>query len=100
IADRIAAEIASATGKETRSMVLGHIQRGGSPIAYDRNLSLRFGAAAVRCIHEGSLGTMVALQGETIRAVPLDEAVSSVKRVPLDNDRITTARQLGISFGD
>jgi 6-phosphofructokinase 1 len=100
IADRIAAEIGAATGKETRSMVLGHIQRGGSPIAYDRNLSLRFGAAAVRCIQEGNLGTMVALQGDMIRAVPLKDAVSAIKRVPMDNDRIMTARQLGISFGD
>ncbi len=100
IADRVAAEVAEATGKETRSMVLGHIQRGGSPIAYDRNLSLRFGAAAVRCIKEGSLGTMVALQGDSIRAVPLKDAIAEIKRVPLENDRIITARQLGISFGD
>lgn len=81
-------------------MVLGHIQRGGSPIAYDRNLSLRFGAAAVRCVQQGNLGTMVALQGDVIRAVPLKDAVSAIKTVPLDNDRIVTARQLGVSFGD
>jgi ATP-dependent phosphofructokinase / diphosphate-dependent phosphofructokinase len=81
-------------------MVLGHIQRGGSPIAYDRNLALRFGAAAVRCIREGSLGTMVALQGADVRAVPLAEAISEIKRVPLDNDLVVSARQLGISLGD
>jgi phosphofructokinase-like protein len=100
IADRVAAEISEATGKETRTMVLGHIQRGGSPIAYDRNLALRFGAAAVRCIQEGNLGTMVALQGDAVRAVPLKDAVSAIKTVPMDNDRLMTARQLGVSFGD
>ncbi|HET7274151.1 MAG TPA: ATP-dependent 6-phosphofructokinase [Longimicrobiaceae bacterium] len=100
IADRLAAEIQAASGKETRSMVLGHIQRGGSPIAYDRNLALRFGAAAVRCIHDGRLGTMVALQGDSIGPVPLLDAVGEIKRVNLDSDRIMTARQLGVALGD
>jgi 6-phosphofructokinase 1 len=100
IADRLADEIEVVSGKETRPMVLGHIQRGGSPIAYDRNLALRFGAAAVRCIREGTLGTMVALQGADVRAVPLAEAIGEIKRVPLDNDLVVSARQLGISLGD
>ncbi len=100
IADRIAADIEAASGKETRSMVLGHIQRGGSPIAYDRNIALRFGAAAVRCIREEQLGTMVALQGQHIGPVPLSEAVSGLKTVGRESDAVTTARQLGISFGD
>jgi 6-phosphofructokinase 1 len=100
IAERLARDIEVASGKETRSLVLGHIQRGGSPIAYDRNLALRFGAAAVRCIQSGDLGTMVALQGGTIRPVPLQEAVSGIKQVPLDSDTLLTARQLGIALGD
>jgi phosphofructokinase-like protein len=100
IAERLAGQIQERTGKETRTLVLGHIQRGGSPIAYDRNLALRFGAAAVRCISEGNLGTMVALKGSDIRPVPLSAAVSALKRVPLDSDTVLTARQLGISFGD
>jgi 6-phosphofructokinase 1 len=100
IADRLAVEIEAATGKETRSLVLGHIQRGGSPIAYDRNLALRFGAAAVRCIREGELGTMVALQGGSVRSVPLGDAVGELKRVPLEGDMMQAARQLGVSFGD
>lgn len=100
IADKLAAELAAATGKETRSLVLGHIQRGGEPLAYDRNLALRFGAAAVRCIREGRLGTMVAQQGQSIRTVPLADAVRDVKRIPLDHDLMVAARQLGISFGD
>src|SRR3954466_6206949 len=99
IADRLADEIEVVSGKETRPMVLGHIQRGGSPIAYDRNLALRFGAAAVRCIAQGRLGTMVALQGNAVASVPLAEAISAVKRVPLDADLVVAARQLGISLG-
>jgi ATP-dependent phosphofructokinase / diphosphate-dependent phosphofructokinase len=100
IAEQMARELEEKTGKETRSMVLGHIQRGGTPIAYDRNLALRFGAAAVRCIQQGNLGMMVALQGPSIQAVPLADAVRELKRVPLDSDPILTARQLGISLGD
>jgi phosphofructokinase-like protein len=100
IADVLGTQITELTGKETRTLVLGHIQRGGEPIAYDRNLALRFGAAAVRCIREGALGTMVALQGNRIRAVPLGDAVHQIKRVPPDSELVMTARQLGISFGD
>jgi phosphofructokinase-like protein len=100
IADVLAAEVAHLTGKETRTLVLGHIQRGGEPIAYDRNLALRFGAAAVRCIREGSLGTMVALQGNRVLAVPLADAISELKRVSMDDDMVVACRQLGISFGD
>jgi ATP-dependent phosphofructokinase / diphosphate-dependent phosphofructokinase len=100
IAERIASEIESASGKETRTLVLGHIQRGGTPIAYDRNISLRFGAAAVRCIHKGNLGTMVALQGGTVVAVPLKDAIDGLKTVPIDSDTVLTARQLGVALGD
>jgi ATP-dependent phosphofructokinase / diphosphate-dependent phosphofructokinase len=100
IAERIAEQIEETSGKETRAMVLGHIQRGGSPIAYDRNIALRFGAAAVRCIHDGAMGTMVALQGQHIGPVSLRDAVSGLKTVPRESDTVTTARQLGISLGD
>jgi 6-phosphofructokinase 1 len=100
IAGRLAMELEARTGKESRDLVLGHIQRGGTPLAYDRNLALRFGAAAVRCIAEGAMGTMVALKGGMIRSVPLRDAVQEIKRVPLENDRVIAARQLGISFGD
>jgi ATP-dependent phosphofructokinase / diphosphate-dependent phosphofructokinase len=100
IADRLAAEIEERTGKETRAMVLGHIQRGGTPVAFDRNLALRFGAAAVRCIQSGNLGTMVALKGSTVQAVPLADAVRDIKRVPIDCDTVLAARQLGVSLGD
>jgi ATP-dependent phosphofructokinase / diphosphate-dependent phosphofructokinase len=100
LAERLAGAIEEATGKEARALVLGHIQRGGSPIAADRLLALRFGAAAVRCIAKGDLGSMVGLQGDTIRAVPLRQAVEQLKQVYPDCDTVTTARQLGISFGD
>ena len=100
IAERLAAEIQERTGHETRSLVLGHLQRGGSPTAYDRLIALRFGAAAVRLVAERRFGTMVALDPPVVRAVPLDDAVRELKRVPLDSDIVATARDLGISFGD
>lgn len=100
IADRLADELAAATGKETRSLVLGHIQRGGEPIAYDRSLALRFGAAAVHAVERGNFGSMVALQGKSVRSVPLGDAVRDIKRVPEDHEVVRTARRLGVSFGD
>ncbi len=100
IAERLANHIETRTGKETRTLVLGHIQRGGTPIAYDRNLALRFGAAAVRCIQAGNFGTMVALKGSTVGPVPIEDAVRDIKRVPVDSDAVLTARQLGVSLGD
>jgi ATP-dependent phosphofructokinase / diphosphate-dependent phosphofructokinase len=100
IADKVANSIQQMTGKETRSLVLGHLQRGGSPTTFDRLLGLRFGAAAVRLIAEGRFGYMVALQPPTIAAVKLDQVLAAPKRVPLDSDTIATARDLGISLGD
>ena len=100
VADKVARMIEKRTGKETRSLVLGHLQRGGMPTAFDRMLSLRFGAAAVRLAEEGRWGTMVAYDPPDMAAVPLAEAVASLKTVPVDCDTVRTARELGISFGD
>jgi 6-phosphofructokinase 1 len=100
IAERIAAQIQECTGHETRSLVLGHLQRGGSPTAYDRLIALRFGAAAVRCVEEGNFGTMVAVDAQSIRAVPLHDAIDRLKMVDLESDTIRTARDLGIALGD
>jgi 6-phosphofructokinase 1 len=100
IADKVAHSIEQMTGKETRSLVLGHLQRGGGPTTFDRLLALRFGAAAVRLVAERQFGMMVALQPPRIVAVPLAEAIATPRRVPLDSDTISTARDLGISFGD
>jgi 6-phosphofructokinase 1 len=100
IASKVARYIEHKTGKETRTLVLGHLQRGGSPTTYDRLLALRFGAAAVRAIADRAYGTMVGLNGQDITRVPLDEVVGRAKNVPLDSDVICTARELGISLGD
>lgn len=82
VAQRLAPYIEEATGIETRATVLGHIQRGGEPTAYDRNLATRFGLAAIDLVHAGSFGRMVSLRGTDIVEVPLTEAIDSVKRVP------------------
>ena len=81
-------------------MVLGHLLRGGTPTTFDRLLSLRFGAAAVRALAAGKSGVMVALDPPTVRYVPLVEAAQRMKLVPVDCDTIQTARALGICVGD
>jgi 6-phosphofructokinase 1 len=100
IADKVAHSIQEMSGKETRTLVLGHLQRGGSPTTFDRLLGLRFGTAAVRLVAAKKFGYMVALQPPAIVPVPLEEALAAPKRVPLDSDTIDTARDLGISLGD
>jgi 6-phosphofructokinase 1 len=100
IAERVAREITQRTGKDSRSMVLGHLQRGGSPTTFDRLLALRFGAAAVRAIEAEKFDHMVALQSPDIVLVPLPEALGIQKRVRADGDTVMTARDLGICFGD
>jgi 6-phosphofructokinase 1 len=81
IANRVAEEIEKRTGFETRVTILGHVQRGGTPTAFDRILATRFGIAAIDAVHEGAFGQMVALQSGSIVRVPLDEAVSKLKTV-------------------
>ncbi len=100
IAEKLARQIEERTGHETRSLVLGHLQRGGEPIAYDRLLALRFGSAAVELVRDGRLGCMVALRPPEVLAVPLKEAVAKLKLVPTDGDLVRTARNIGVSFGD
>ncbi len=100
IAEKLAQEIEDRTGHETRSLVLGHLQRGGEPIAYDRLLALRFGSAAVELVRDGCLGCMVALDPPEVLAVPLKDAVAKLKLVPTDGDLVRTARSIGISLGD
>jgi len=100
ISSQICFEIEKRTEKETRSLVLGHFQRGGSPTTFDRLLGLRFGAAAIRAIQEEKFGYMVALNPPTVTYVPLAQAISRMKAVPLDCDTILTARSLGICLGD
>src|SRR5581483_2736917 len=95
----LAAEIEQRLGVEAREVVLGHLQRGGSPVAFDRVLGTRFGAAAARLIAAGSFGQMVALRTPDIVAVPLATAVSTPKRVPPDGELVRTARDIGIGLG-
>ena len=84
IGELLAREIEARTGKEARTTVLGHVQRGGSPTAYDRVLATRFGLHAIDAVHEGDSGVMVALQGTDIVRVPLEEATRELKTVPLE----------------
>ena len=100
LAPRLAYQIQTRTGKEARSLVLGHLQRGGMPTGYDRLLATRFGGAAVRAIADGKWGQMVALQSPHIVTIPISEALAEVKRVDLKADVLQTARAVGISFGD
>jgi ATP-dependent phosphofructokinase / diphosphate-dependent phosphofructokinase len=100
IANQLAEEIERRSGKETRTLTLGHIQRGGSPVPFDRNLALRFGAAAVQAVERGNFGCMVALQGKSVRSVALGDAVTHIKRVAVDGEMVSTAKRLGVSFGD
>ncbi|HUO51128.1 MAG TPA: ATP-dependent 6-phosphofructokinase [Gemmatimonadaceae bacterium] len=100
IADAIAHEIQQRTEKECRSLVLGHLQRGGMPTGYDRLLATRFGGAAIRAAAAGKWGTMVALQSPNIVEIPIAEALKEQKRVDPHHDVVLTARAVGVSFGD
>ena len=100
IGAKVAAELERMTGREARTVVLGHLLRGGSPTSFDRLLGVRFGAAAVRALDEGQNGVMVALNPPTVDYVPLAETTRRQKKVPLDCDSMLTARDMGISFGD
>jgi 6-phosphofructokinase 1 len=97
---QVAESIAALCGKDTRDLVLGHLQRGGSPTAFDRLLALRFGAAAVRAAADGAFGTMVAYHPPTISRVSLERVCADPHRVPLDSDIVETARDLSICLGD
>jgi 6-phosphofructokinase len=100
IGEWVASEIRGRTEKDTRSLVLGHLQRGGSPTNFDRLLALRFGAAAVRMVEKGTYGHMVALVSSQMKAVPISEAIFERKKVDLNSDKMMTARDIGICFGD
>ena len=100
IGARVAAELETLTGKETRYVVLGHLQRGGAPTSFDRVLATRFGARAVELLLEGQFGHMVAFHPPDIVSVPLERVVGRTRNVPLDFDVLRSARAIGISLGD
>jgi len=96
----VARTIEEGTGLETRVTVLGHLQRGGSPTAYDRILATRYGVAAAECACRGDSGVMVALRGTDIVTVPISEAISVLRTVPPDHPLVAAARAVGTRFGD
>lgn len=98
IGDYVRQKVEELTDKEARCVVLGHLQRGGSPNAFDRMLATNFGACAVRALANGQSGKMVALQAGAIVNVPLSEAIANVKTVPVDGQLVRSARDIGISF--
>ncbi len=97
---RVAAELETLTGKEARSVLLGHLQRGGAPTSFDRLLATRFGARAVELVMERRFGHMVAFHPPDIVAVPLESVVGRTRNVAPDFDVVRTARAMGISLGD
>jgi 6-phosphofructokinase len=100
ISYRIASELEEMTGKETRVTVPGHYQRGGPPCPYDRVLATQFGTAAAKLIVEKKYNYMVGIQNGEIVSVPLEDAASRTKFLPVDHPLIQTARDVGIFFGD
>lgn len=100
IAYRVAHEIESETGLESRVTVLGYLQRGGTPAAYDRALATRFGTAAAHLLAEGSFGKMVAMKNNEVVSVPLEKVCGKIKFVPRDDQMLLSGREVGTCFGD
>ena len=100
IAAQVEKELSARTGKECRSMSLGHLLRGGGPTTFDRQLALRFGTAAVRFLTETSLNGVVAVRGDAMDLASFEVVTSGTKTVAPDCDTVKTARSLGVCFGD
>ena len=100
IGERVAALIEAQTGKDTRTCVLGHLQRGGAPTSLDRILGMRFGVMAVKLAAEGSFGRMVSYQAYHVNSVPIEEAVHQLRLVQPDSELVQAAKAVGICLGD
>lgn len=100
VGQKVTDDVEDATGIETRVIVLGHLQRGGTPTAFDRVLATRFGAVAAHLVTEGESGRMVAIKGNHIVSVPLEAAVAGPKLVDPESSLVKAAREVGTSFGD
>ena len=100
IGNKLSDEIEKLTGIETRVTVLGHLQRGGRPVPFDRILSTRYGVEAVELINRGQFCMMVSLQGNEITAVSLEEALGKLKQVSPDGELVKIAKSVGVGFGD
>ncbi len=100
IANIVARNLEEMTGSEARAIVLGHLQRGGTPTAYDRILATMYGTSAVKLAAAEQYGNVVSLNNGKVTPVPLKEAVAKIKLVEKNNELLNIARQIGISFGD
>ena len=100
IGEIVAREISRRLDREVRTVVLGHLQRGGSPTSFDRVLATQFGAHAVRLVHEGRFGEMVCYQPPQITSVPIAAAIRALSLVDPGGSAVAAARALGIAFGD
>jgi 6-phosphofructokinase 1 len=100
IAYRVAHELEAATELESRVTVLGYLQRGGTPVPYDRVLATQFGVEAAHMLARGEFGKMVAMKNGELVGVPLDQVAGKIKRVPLDHHLLAAGREVGTCFGD
>jgi len=100
VGETVAEQLQELTGKESRSIVLGHLLRGGAPTAFDRNLGVAFGAGAVMALAQGLDGVMVALKPPRLEFVPLEQAIAKLRLVPPDGEFVVVARTVGVCFGD
>jgi phosphofructokinase-like protein len=100
IGQKLAFDIEAATGIETRTVILGHVQRGGTPVAADRVLATEFGGAAIDLLMAGECGRLVVMKGRSVTHIPLEEAANKQRLVPLDLPLLHAARSIGTCFGD
>jgi len=100
IGNKVADDIEAATGIETRTITLGHIQRGGTPVAADRVLATEFGGKAIELLESGESGRLVVMKGRTVTHIPLEETAGKQRLVPTDHPLIKAARNVGTCFGD
>ncbi len=100
ISRQLAHHLETKSGIETRSVILGHVVRGGTPTAFDRNLATLFGVQAMELVRRGRFGRMVALHQNKMSSVPLSQVGGKCRKVPLDHELITAAHRIGVSFGN
>jgi 6-phosphofructokinase len=100
VGEAVAQELSRRLHRDVRTVVLGHLQRGGEPTPFDRVLATQFGAHAVRLIHQGQFGQMVCYRPPHIESVPIADAIRQLSRVDPDSSAVQAARALGIGFGD
>ncbi len=100
IADQVASQLEDLVGLESRATILGHLQRGGSPTAYDRNISTRYGKAAVDLAMADKFGSMVTLKGNNTSSALLEDVIGQLKNVDPNGEKVETAKSIGTSFGD